>query len=368
MLPTRRAALAGMASTFATACATTESAPPPPSPVLTEAMAGKAVPGMASLTIREGRSEVEQVAGVRRIGTTDAVRPGDRWHLGSDGKAITATMIARLVERGVLSWEARLDQLLPDLAETMHADYRDVTLPDLLSHRSGLPENVGGGDLTFFNTFYDDTAPLPQQRLRYVAAGLAEAPAAPKRAEDSYSNTGYIVAAVAAERASGLAYETLMQNEVFSPLGMRSVSFNPYGSAGEPVGHIDGRVADQPRDANPPMFTPPGGVRVSLQDWALFCIEHLKGERGEGALLSAESYRMLHTPQGETGAALGWGVQDVAGGHALVHSGSDGNWYALVVIFPERNTGALAVSNAGESMGGEAATITALRALAATLS
>lgn len=339
-----------------------------PNDVLWDAMRGKAVPGMAAFVIRDFEPQRELVAGVRRLGSSNRVRRGDRWHLGSDGKAITATMIARLVERGVLSWEARVDQMLPQLAETMHADYRDVTLPDLLSHRSGLPENVGGGDLTFFNTFYDDTAPLPQQRLRYITQGLTEAPAAPKHADDSYSNTGYIVAAVAAEQATGLSYEQLMRNEVFDPLRMRSVSFDHVGGRREPSGHVDGRVAGV-RDANPAMFTPPGGVRMSMEDWGAFCLEHMRGERGEGVLLNAESYRMLHTAQGQTNAALGWGVQERAAGHtgrALVHAGSDGNWYTLVALFPDEGNAAMTAANAGESMGGNETTIGALRALAAT--
>jgi len=367
MSPTRRALLVSAGGALASACAATSAEN---STILSEAMAGKTVPGMALLTICDLQIEREQVAGVRRIGTHDAVRAGDRWHLGSDGKAMTATMIASLVERGVLSWDARLDHMLPQLAETMHADYRDVTLPDLLSHRSGLPENEGGADLAFFNSFYDDRAPLPQQRLRYAAAGLAEAPVVLKRGGDSYSNTGVLVAAACAEQATRIAYEQLMRTHVFEPLRMRSVSFNPYGGRGEPVGHVDGRVADHPHDANPPMFTPPGGTRMSLSDWARFCIDHMRGERGEGALLRAETYRFLHTPQGETHAALGWGVQQSVGGHAgraLVHSGSDGNWYALVAIFPDLGAGGLVVANAAESMGGEAASIAALRAIARTV-
>lgn len=366
MHTSRRAVLSAGAA-LAAGCATTSASQ---SPVLTEAMAGKAVPGMAAITVRDFRVGAEQVAGVRRLGTNDAVRSGDRWHLGSDGKAITATMIARLVEAGVLSWDARLEQLLPQLADTMRAEYRDVTLPDLLSHRSGLPENVGGGDLTFFNTFYDDSAPLTQQRLRYITAGLQEAPAAPKRSDQSYSNTGYIVAAAAAERASGRAYENLMRDEVFGPLGLHSVSLSHYGGQGEPVGHVDNRVANQLRDANPSMFTPPGGTRMSMVDWARFGIEHMSGEQGEGVLLRAETYRFLHTPQGETRAALGWGVQARAAGRdgrALVHAGSDGNWYALIALFPDQGAAALTAANAGESMGGDAAALAALRALAATL-
>lgn len=367
MSTTRRALLGGATSLALTGCATSQRED---AVMLTTAMDGKAVPGMAALTIVNFQSQPELTAGVRRIGSADRVRPGDRWHLGSDGKAMTATMIARLVERGALAWDARLEQMLPDLVGVMREEYRDVTLPDLLSHRAGLPENVGGGDLTFFNSFYREPAPLTQQRIRYISAGLAEAPVGPKRADDAYSNTGYVIAAAAAERATGQSFEALIRAEVFEPLRLQSARLGHYGEAGEPVGHVDGRVADREFDANPPMFTPPGGCRMSLQDWSRFCVAHMRGERGGSALLSAETFRFLHTPQGDSNAALGWGVQARAAGRegrALVHSGSDGNWFALVVIFPDQGVGALVAANAAESMGGDAATVAALRSLVSTL-
>jgi CubicO group peptidase (beta-lactamase class C family) len=362
---TRRATLGGIA--FAAlpagaALAAQENA-------LTQAMAGTAVPGMAALVMRNFRAEPELVAGVKRLGSPAPVVRGGRWHLGSDGKAMTATLIAVLVERGMLSWTARLDEMLPQFAATMHAEYRDVTLPDLLSHRSGLPENHDDAD--FFNSFYDDAAPLTEQRLRYIGAALSDAPVAPKRGARSYSNTGPIIAAAAAERAAGQAFEALIVEHVFRPLRIRSISFDQYGGPGEPVGHVDGRVAERPYDPNPRMFAPAGGVRMSLRDWARFCIDQMRGERGRGRLLRAETYRFLHTPQGDTVAALGWGAQARAAGRrgpALTHAGSDGNWHALVVLFPDRGDGVLVAANAAESMGGDAATVQALRALAAGVS
>lgn len=332
--------------------------------ILANAMAGASAPGMAALVIRDFRVAHEYVAGVRRLGAAAPVQHGDRWHLGSDGKAITAACIARLVERGALSWEAPLARLLPDLAASMRTEYRDATLPDLLSHRAGLPENIG--DLAFFASFGAETAPPPDQRLRYIAAALAEPPAAPARAERSYSNTGFIVAAAAAERAAGLPFEALLRSEVFDPLDMHSTSFQPSG-AREPIGHVDGRVADQPSDSNPAMFAPAGGMRMSLRDWARFCIDQMAGDHGGGRLLRTGTYRFLHAPQGETRSALGWGVAAnpmELRGPALTHSGSDGNWMALVVLFLETGNGVLAVANAAESMGGDRACTRALRAYA----
>lgn len=346
--------------------------PPLGSPVLVEAMAGKAVPGMTAIVIRDFKAEPELVAGVRMLGAPEPVAPGARWHLGSDGKAMTATMIARLVATGTLAWDRPLTQMLPDLANTMHAAYRDVTLPDLLSHHAGLPENTS--DMTFFATFYEDPTPLPAQRLRYIASCLREAPIGPTRAKPSYSNTGPMIAAACAERATGRAFESLIVSEVFEPLGIGSINFNQFGGPGEPSGHVDGRIADRPQDANPRMFVPAGAMRMTMQDWSRFCIDHMQGEHGRGKLLPTESYRFLHAPQGGAadgaGWALGWGAAPHPMnlvGPALTHSGSDGNWYALVCLFPQTGNGVLVVSNAAESMGGDQSTLVAMRALARTV-
>lgn len=360
----------GLVAPSLSGCATTPSAPA--SAVLAEALAGKAVPGMTAVVIRDFSAEPELVAGVRALGATEPVTAGARWHLGSDGKAMTATMIARLVEAGALAWDRPLAQMLPELAESVHPGYRDVTLPDLLSHHAGLPENTS--DMEFFATFYNDVAPTTSQRLRYVTRCLGEAPIGPARAAPSYSNTGPMIAAVCAERATARSFESLIVSEVFAPLGVHSISFDQFGGPGEPLGHIDGRVADRPQDANPRMFAPAGAMRLSMRDWARFCIDHMKGEHGRGRLLAQESYRFLHAPQGASadgaGWALGWGAAPHPmnlTGPALTHSGSDGNWYALVCLFPQTGNGVLVVSNAAESMGGDQSTLQATRALARTV-
>lgn len=369
MILTRRHALLGsLAAAAPLGVARAATGPVLPSPVLTVAMEGTATPGMAAVVIQAETAEAEQVAGIRRLGRPDPVKSGDRWHLGSDGKAMTVTLIGRLVERGVLSWDRPLSELLPDLAADMRAEYRDVTLPDLLAHRAGLPENHE--DMAFFATFQGDGAPLPVQRLRYIRTALADVPIGPARAEPSYSNTGLLIAAAAAERATGRSFEFLMASEVFRPLGMTGFSFSQAPGPDEPCGHIEGRLADRPTDSNPSMFAPAGAMRFTLADWSRFCIEHLKGEKGRGRLLRGETYRFLHSPQGGQSFALGWGVApSVAGrqGPALTHAGSDGNWYALVALFPETGNGLLLVANAGEAMGGEKAAIAAFRSLVSTV-
>lgn len=356
--------LGGVTAAFG-GCAT---APAPNTAPISEALAATTTPGVTAIVIRDFRAGPELVAGVRAVGNADRVTPGQRWHLGSDGKAMTATLVARLVEARVLAWDRPLSVMLPDLAEAMQPAYRDVTLPDLLSHRAGLPENTA--DMALFATFYDDPAPLSAQRLRYIAACLREAPVGPARAARSYSNTGYIIAGACAEHAAGRAFEDLIMSQVFAPLAMRSVSFEQFGAPGEPQGHVDGRVADHQRDANPHMFAPAGGMRMTMNDWARFCIDHMQGEHGRGHLLRTDTYRFLHAGQGDTGAALGWGAAPHPmnlRGPALTHSGSDGNWYALVCLFPQTGNGVLVAANAAESMHGDRVATTLMHTLARTV-
>lgn len=365
----RRDVLAALAGGAAMVCAGDRALAQEAAPgVLAQAMAGTRVPGMAALAIRNFQAETEQVAGIRRMGAPAPIAPGDRWHLGSDTKAMTATLIARLVERGVLSWERTLDQMLPQFATTMLADYRDVTLPDLLSHRAGLPENASGHAL--FTSFYTDRAALPAQRLRYIDRALRDRPAAAKRAAISYSNTGFIIAAACAEQATHSAYEELISAEVFQPLAMASVTFEQVVGPNEPCGHVHGRPATRAHDPNPKIWAPAGGARTSLPDWSRFCIDQMAGESGRGQLLRAETYRFLHTAQGDTHAALGWGASPTPmhlRGPGLTHAGSDGNWYAVVALFPQSGNGVLVTANAADDMGGDHATSQAIHAIAATM-
>lgn len=334
---------------------------------LASAMEGHAVPALGMLVIRSGVVVGHGVRGMRSMTAPNAVMLAERWNLGSDGKAMTATMVARLVERGLLRWDTPLAEMLPALTADMRPEYRDVTLLDLMSHRAGLPEYLG--DMAYFQTFYTDSRPLPEQRLAYLRRAVVEAPVGQARGEASYSNTGLILAGAIAEQVTGKAYATLMQEEVFAPLGMSSPTFDQTPDAGEPVGHVDGRVSTA-ADANPEMITPAGGVRMSLADRALFSIDQLAGAEGRGKLLTAETYRLLHRPQGDTVFAMGWGAAPRIAGRAgpvLTHSGSDGNWFAFVALFPGSENGVLVVANAADSMGGDAAVMTAARAAILTL-
>jgi CubicO group peptidase (beta-lactamase class C family) len=341
------------------------SAPAPASRLLSDAMQNRTVPAMALVIIRNGRVVDEAVAGVRAAGWHDRVRPGDLWHIGSDAKAMTAVMIARLVERGRLSWDAPLEKMLPELAKDMDPGYRQATLRELLSHRAGLHDEI---DSDVYAALYNDHRPMHQQRLDYVRMALKSPPAYPPGSRAQYSNRGAIVAALIAEDVTGLSYETLMRREVFEPLGMTSATFAPT-RPGDLVGHEKGKPQIGLHADNPPVDAPAGEVRLSLSDWARFAIDQIKGERGQGRLLSAATYRDLHTGEGGTIYALGWGAHpDLNGvqGRFLTHGGSNGYWLARIVLEPDTGDGFLIAANSADG-GADVAEAEIEKALTPTL-
>lgn len=328
--------------------------------VLDAAMVGTRVPAMGMAVLRDGHIAVLAVRGVRASDGADPVRPGDRWHIGSDAKAMTATLIARLVERGQLHWEDRIGTVLPEFAATAYAR---ATLADLLSHHAGLPHDLI--DPGARGALFGDQGPdgPTTTRLHYIARALTDPPVG-RRGTFHYANTGYLVAAAMAERVTGESYEALLQREVLAPLGIAHAGFGTTGP-GELQGHRGGHPTG-PNDTNPPFFAPAGGVVLPLADWAAFCLDQLAGARGHGRLLTPADYHRLQSAHGAGGYGMGWEVRAEYAGHAgpvLVHAGSDTNWYAIAVLFPKAGTGALVVANAGPDMGGEAADRAALAAI-----
>jgi CubicO group peptidase (beta-lactamase class C family) len=139
--------------------------------LLAKAMQDNHLPAMAVLKIQHGRITGQAARGVRSIDASDLVTKKDVWHIGSNGKAMTAAMIARLVDRHLLSWDTPLEKLLPELASSMQPAYRSVTLRDLLSHQAGLQANI---EMSGLNAVRIDRRPMHELRLAYASSVLAQ--------------------------------------------------------------------------------------------------------------------------------------------------------------------------------------------------
>jgi CubicO group peptidase (beta-lactamase class C family) len=303
----------------------------------------------AAIVAATGDAEVA-VVGVKKAGSGAPVTLEDRWHIGSCGKAMNATVVARLVERGQLRWDTTVQEVFAELAEAFETPLGSVTLAQLLSHRAGLERNLDYAALAPFG-------PPRAQRLEAVReAGRMKLLHAPGT-EYVYSNLGYAIVGAIVEETLDRPYEQVMRELLFDPMGMDSARFE---CADGPVSddhlwahHGNGRPVRKGRfcAGDPPALRPAGCVRCTLADWARFVGHHVRGETGESAFLDAESYSKLHTPSADTEYGMGWVVvsRDWGGGTVLHHAGSNTLNYSNVWIAPKRVFAVLVCTNQGDS-------------------
>ncbi len=299
----------------------------------------------------QGKNRISQflVDGRRRALDPPLVTPQDKWHIGSCTKSMTAMLIARTVEAGMIDWATSVEETFALDLKEINPAYHKVTLLHLLSHHSGLPKDI---PLTELANYTREGLANPQsERRRFAFRSLSLPPEAAPGSKMIYSNNGYIVAAAMLERRTGKSWEELISRYVFMPLGLNSAGFGPPGSSptdDQPWGHIVGQngVRIASRLDNPVVFGPAGRVHVSLPDWLAYLRAH--ADRST-AFLRPENWQRLHTPPFTGNYALGW----FAGNNGtLWHNGSNGAWYVEAMI--DRVSGNLAafVSNDAVRMNG----------------
>jgi len=305
------------------------------------------VPAIAGAVVTSEGTVAEGVVGVRKRGTDIPATLNDKWHLGSDAKAMTAALVARLVEQGQLKWDTTVAGVFPDMTPLFREEMKGLTLLHLLSHRAGLPENL---DLSKYSS--DDAQ---GERARAVMHELAKRPLFKAGSKKQYSNLGYVVVGAMIERTTGKSWEKAIQDGLFEPLEMTSCGFGGTGTPGQidqPWGHQAGGqpvAGNGPSVDNPPVMGPAGRVHCTIQDWARFIRDQLRGSRGEPALLEASSYKTLHTPPFGGDYALGWMVLERSwgGGKVLHHGGCNTMNFANVWVAPERDFAVLVCINQG---------------------
>jgi CubicO group peptidase (beta-lactamase class C family) len=292
------------------------------------------------------------VVGVRRYGDPTPAHLGDPFHLGSDTKAMTALVIGAMVDQGKLAFTTTIAQAFPEQAADMNPAFRDVTIDMLLAHRGGFPKEEWPGGKSA-----DDIRGLPgtprEKREAFVRLALHDSPAS-KPGEYLYSNAGYTVAAVMAERAANASWEDLVTRVVFEPLGMKGAGFGPMGTEGEvdaPWQHYRVRgevvaVGPGPSSDNPIAIAPSGRVHLPIEAWGRFVVDQLRSFEGRGAIARPETYEHLHTPLFGGDYVGGWIVTSRPwGGRVYTHAGSNRKNYAVVWMAPEKRFAVLVATN-----------------------
>jgi D-alanyl-D-alanine carboxypeptidase len=334
-------------------------------PTIERLVAAHKLPAAGGAMVTSAGVQSMGVVGVRKRGETVAATLDDLWHLGSNGKAMTAAMIARLVERGVMRWNLTLVDAFPELGKDIPVSMRDINVEHLLSHRAGLAAN-------FDTRQYVTRRDLGRARLDVLVATLKQGTNSKPGEKILYSNLGYTIASAMAERVTGKPYETLMREEVFTPLKMTSAGFQGTGSPGkidQPWPHAaNGQPAPSngPDMDNVPTMAAAGTIHMNLSDYGAFIAELLKATQGKSTWLTQATAQSLLQTRGDD-YALGWLVPERkwAAGRAFHHGGDNTMNYSLVWGSANKDVAVIFLTNqSGSSRAGDelaSAVITALQ-------
>jgi CubicO group peptidase (beta-lactamase class C family) len=347
---------------------------------LTRIAARRNVPALSAALVRYDGSTVSAAVGRTVVGGGQEVDALSRFNIGSTTKSMTAIVLGTLVAEGRLRWETTLEEALPGIR--MRGEYKRATIHDLLLSRAGI--------IAFQRTDLEDPGivgelwveipramPDPREQRRAVTElSLDLPPIARPGTKSVYSNVGWAIAGHIAEIAAGISFEDLMKNRIFDPLGMSGSTIGGWPARAsdplQPRGHYPpswflGRPRPQALDdvyTFPDWMNPTGGVNCTIDDYARYALECLRGLRGEGKVLDAEGYERILSVQGtaraeemymktDAGGELqlgyGWGVVTTDSGTAFVGDGTGGTFYARIGLLPGKGIGFVALSNAGNA-------------------
>lgn len=310
------------------------------------------LPGIAVGVIADGK-----VVYTRAVGTLDSGKPIDTdtlFKIASNSKAMTSTLLARLVQEGKLHWDDPVTKYLP--AFQMYDPWvtANMQVGDLLVHHSGLPE--GAGDLMLWPEPNGFTPRDVVHGLRYLKPGYSF------RAGYGYDNTLYIVAGQVAAAAGGAPYPTLMRREVFEPLGMRRCQIGTWnrdevGNVAPPHRWQDGHYVEVPPSGpvvEAATMDAAGGVRCSLNDMLIWAMNWLAPTPKQLAWLSLAQRQKEwtgYTPMPISARqhawdgtlfysyGYGWRIADVDGRMTVSHTGTLSGMYSALTLLPFRNSG-----------------------------
>ena len=322
------------------------------------------VPGMAVAIVENGKVVHAKGYGVRKLGSTEAVDADTIFPIGSTSKAMTTAALAVLVDQKKIGWDDRVIDHLPSFQMYDPWVTREITIRDLLVHRSGL--GLGAGDLMFVPRT-SLTRAETVRRLRYIK------PATSFRSGYAYDNVLYMVAGELVEAVSGQSWEDFVRDNIFKPAGMsvstdEAKTFFATGNRVQPHARMDGgfrgigtqEVLDEREVVVSRNAAPAGGISSSANDmgrWLAIQLGHgaLPGD-GKARLFSEDASREMWTPQvlmpitqypapiaeatpQFSAYALGWDVEDYRGVKIISHGGAVFGVQTIVVLVPGKNVG-----------------------------
>jgi CubicO group peptidase (beta-lactamase class C family) len=370
MLPTfsRRLGIALVAVIFARS-AGAQATTPVAAPIdlhayVASAMKTFAVPGIAVAIVKDGKVMLAKGYGVRKLGDSTPVDEFTMFGIGSNTKAFTTTALATLVDAGKLSWDDPVYQLLPDFV--MYDPYvsHEMTIRDLLTHRSGM--GLGEGDLLLWpQSTYTRSEII--HKLRFMK------PASSFRSHFAYDNLLYMTAGQIIPAVTGTSWDDYIGQHIFAPLGMNhstvsNATYKPGDDVASPHSRVDGKLQVIPFEGLDNVG-PAGSINSCAADmakWAQVQLNRGKFADRDGRLFSEARSQEMWTAQtilsienrppqlarlkeSFSDYALGWFLRDYHGRKLVEHTGGVAGFVSRVMLVPEENLGVVVLTNAEES-------------------
>jgi CubicO group peptidase (beta-lactamase class C family) len=322
-------------------------------------MKGFEVPGLCVAVVKDGKVIISKGYGVKKTGENAVIDDQTLFNIASNTKAFTATALAILVEGGKLDWNAPVIDYLPWFRLANPYVTQELTVKDLLVHRSGL--GLGAGDLLWWPAS-DYTRRQIAERLRFIPLETGF------RSAYAYDNVLYLVAGELVEAVTGMGWEEFIEERIMKPIGMtgsktRLSEILQSSNVAVPHAEIEGTV--RPVAA----FTcdnsnPAAGILSNAADMAKWMIVQLDSGRFADTLrlFSRNSARQLWAevtpiPFGDppqnlrqlrsnfNGYALGFGVRDYRGRKVVSHTGGMPGYVSRVTLIPEDKLGIAVLTN-----------------------
>ena len=323
------------------------------------------IPGVSVAVVKDGRVVLAKGYGVKRQGAPAPVDADTLFAIASNTKAFTAAALGLLVEDGKLGWDDAVTRHLPSFQ--MYDPYvsREMTIRDLLCHRSGL--GLGEGDLLYFPPSTFSRAEIVE-KVRYLR------PATSFRSSYAYDNILYIVAGEVVAAVSGRPWEVFVRERLLAPLGMKDTVPNPSAlpagaNAATPHGKVDGVLRTvAPDDAD--NIAAAGGILSSARDMARWVTALLQAgspaapaagltPRLVQELWNAHTLMPIAEPASSLTAlkprflsyGLGFSLRDYRGRKLVTHTGGLSGMVSRVALVPEEGLAIVVLTNQ-ESGGG----------------
>ncbi len=317
------------------------------------------VPGIGLAIVKDDAVVLAKGYGVRKLGESTPVDARTLFGIASNTKAFTATALGLLVEEGKIEWDAPVLRYLPAFAMWDPFVTRELTVRDLLVHRSGL--GLGAGDLLWWPASTYDRKEIAR-RLRFIQ------PATSFRTAYAYDNVLYLVAGELVETIGGQSWETFVASRILAKVGMtgsnvRHSAASAGGNVAATHAPIDGKVRPiAPFESD--NTNPAGGINSSAEDMAKWLRVQLSGGLlADGSrLFSAATARQLTSivtpiPVGDPppdllplkmnfrGYALGFDIRDYRGHKLVAHTGGLPGYVSRVAMIPDLNVGVAVLTN-----------------------